>query len=187
MNTGRHALADRKDDLYETPDVAVRALLRVEQLPMRIWEPACGPGAIVHVLRDARRHVVATDLVDYGCPDSQAGVDFLMETKAPSGTEAIVTNPPFKLAGEFVAKGLELCPTVVMLLRLTFLESARRAPILDTGQLARIHVFANRLPAMHRHGGNGPRESNAVAYAWFVFERNHARPTTINRIFWKAA
>jgi hypothetical protein len=28
-----HSLADRGDDLYETPPVAVRALLRVEKLP----------------------------------------------------------------------------------------------------------------------------------------------------------
>jgi hypothetical protein len=53
MSGARHALADRKDDLYETPDVAVRALMRVENLPLRIWEPACGRGAIVRVLRAA--------------------------------------------------------------------------------------------------------------------------------------
>src|SRR5690349_18267346 len=49
----RAPLADRKDDLYETPDVAVHALLRVEKLPHHIWEPACGPGRIVNVLRGA--------------------------------------------------------------------------------------------------------------------------------------
>jgi hypothetical protein len=34
----RHPLAERGHDLYETPDVAVEALLRVERLPHRIWE-----------------------------------------------------------------------------------------------------------------------------------------------------
>ena len=47
----RHALSERKDDLYETPVVAVEALLRVETLPHRLWDPACGPGNIVDVLR----------------------------------------------------------------------------------------------------------------------------------------
>lgn len=47
----RAPLEDRKDDLYETPDVAVHALLRVERLPHHIWECACGPGRIVKILR----------------------------------------------------------------------------------------------------------------------------------------
>jgi hypothetical protein len=50
-NPARHALAARKDDLYETPPEAVEALMRVEQLPHHIWEPACGPGSIVGILR----------------------------------------------------------------------------------------------------------------------------------------
>jgi hypothetical protein len=80
-NAGRHSLVDRKDDLYETPACAARALLAVEQLPEgAIWEPACGPGAIVRVLRAAGHEVWSTDLVDYGSPDQdQAGIEFLME------------------------------------------------------------------------------------------------------------
>ena len=49
-------------------------------LPQTIWEPACGPGAIVRVLRDAGHRVIATDLVDYRSPDQDhAGRDFLLE------------------------------------------------------------------------------------------------------------
>ena len=49
LNTGnaKAALAERGDDLYETPAVATEALLRFEQLPEIVWEPACGPGSIV--------------------------------------------------------------------------------------------------------------------------------------------
>jgi len=50
---GRAPLSERGDDLYETPPAAVHALLRVEALPKVIWEPACGPGSIVKVLRGA--------------------------------------------------------------------------------------------------------------------------------------
>ena len=52
-------------------------------------------------------------------------------------------------------------PRVVMLLRLAFLESKRRSGILDGGQLARVHVFRNRLPMMHRAGWAGPKASSA--------------------------
>ena len=181
-NAGRHRLADRHDDLYETPACAVEALLRVESLPYRIWEPACGPGAIVRVLRDAGHDVTATDLVDWNCPESESGVDFLMERRAPNGVEAIVTNPPYKLADAFVAHALELAPRVIMLLRLAFLESERRTPILESGRLARIHVFRERLPMMHRHGWTGPRASSSICFAWFVFDRKRGGPTTIDRI-----
>ena len=194
LNTGnaKAALSDRGNDLYETPPVAVEALLRVENVPNFVWEPACGPGSIVRVLRASGRQVLATDLVDYASPDQDhAGWDFLLERSAPPGIEAIVTNPPFKNAGEFVAHSLTLCPTVMMLLRLAFIESERRTPILDGGALASVHVFRNRLPMMHRAGrGIVPAErqtSSAMAFAWFVWRRGHVGPTQLNRVSWEAA
>ena len=60
-------LSERGDELCETPPVAVTALLELETLPSVVWEPACGPSAIVSVLR-AGGHI-ATDLNDWGCPD----------------------------------------------------------------------------------------------------------------------
>jgi hypothetical protein len=96
--SGRAPLAVRGNDLYETPPVAVHALLRVETLPKVLWEPACGPGSIVTVLRGAGYRVYATDLADYRCPDSDGGVDFLMEGLPPFPIGAVVTNPPYKLA-----------------------------------------------------------------------------------------
>lgn len=72
-NPGRHNFAERGVDLYETPAVAVHALLPAEQVPHRVWEPACGPGAIAKVLRETGRFVVARDLHDWGCPASELG------------------------------------------------------------------------------------------------------------------
>lgn len=163
---------------------AVDALLAVETLPVCIWEPACGPGAIVSVLRDAGHRVLATDLVDYDCPESQAGVDFLM-CRVADHPDCIVTNPPYKLADEFVGRGLELCSRVIMLLRLPFLESVRRTSILESGHLARIHVFRNRLPMMHRGGWQGNKNGSSMAFAWFVWDRTHRGPTELRRLSWK--
>ena len=55
----RHPDSARGNDLYETPEVATLALLRAEPLPRSIWEPACGRGAIVRVLRNAGHGVIA--------------------------------------------------------------------------------------------------------------------------------
>jgi hypothetical protein len=190
----RAPLSERRNDLYETPAVAVEALLRVEQLPKRLWEPAAGRGAIVNVLRAAGHEVLASDLVDYGDPTHFARRDFLMEHKAPDGCQAIVTNPPYKNAAEFVAHALELCPLVMMLLPLKFFEAgigtARkhllRRKVLDEIPPARIHQFSGRLPMMHRDGWQGPKATSQVPYAWFVWNGAHTGPTIIDRISWTA-
>jgi hypothetical protein len=182
----RHTLAERGLDLYETPSVAIEALLRVEKLPLRIWEPACGRGAIVNVLRSAGHEVVASDIADFGLPITPYwGRDFLLEPDAPEGTEAIVTNPPFRLAEEFVEHALELSPLVIMLLRLAFLESERRCGILENRGLARVHVFRKRLPMMHRDGWEGRKANSGMAFCWMIWDCAHRGPTTIDRISWE--
>src|SRR4030095_5888322 len=123
--TGRHPNPARVLDLYETPPAAVEALLRVERLPRCIWEPAAGRGAIVRVLRDHGHAVIASDIADYGFPLHFCR-DFLAEIGMLAAIEAIVTNPPYQIAERFVAHALRLCPRVIMLLRLAFLESERR-------------------------------------------------------------
>jgi hypothetical protein len=181
----RHPLAERGDDLYETPSVAVDALLRVEKIPHRVWEPACGHGNIVKVLRAAGHDVLATDLVAYGDPTALYRRDFLMERLLPPGCKAIVTNPPYKLVEEFVAHAIEICPLVIMLLRWAFYESDRRSDILEDCGLARIHCFRKRLPMMHRAGWEGRKANSGMAFAWFVWDRSHAGPTMIDRISWE--
>lgn len=186
MGNAAHALSDRKDDCYETPPEAIHALMSVESLPEIIWEPACGPGAIVRLLRTAGKVVYATDLVDYESPDQdQSGWDFLMETQTPLGTQMILSNPPFKNAGEFVEKALDLCPRVIMLLRLAFMESSRRSNILDQGWLSKVYVFRNRLPQMHRRGWTGNHSNSGMAFAWFVWDKNWNKPTELHRLSWK--
>jgi hypothetical protein len=180
----RASFSERGDDLYETPAVAVEALLRVEQLPRYLWEPAAGRGAIVNVLRAVGHSVLASDLVDYGEPTHFARRDFLME-RLPYGVEAVITNPPYKLAEEFVAHALELCPHVIMLLRLAFLESERRCDILEGRGLRRVYVFRKRLPMMHRDQWAGRKANSGMAFAWFCWDRAYTGATELHRISWE--
>lgn len=180
---GKHSLSQRGEDLYETPTVATEALLKCEFLPKKIWEPAAGHGAIAKVLRAHGHDVVASDLIDYEEPDLFSRWDFLMEHRVPEGVECIVTNPPYKLADQFVRHAIELCPAVVMFLRLAFLEGVDRSDIVDT-HLSRVHVFRNRIPMMHRAGWTGKRSTSMIAFAWFVFERGHSGPIEVDRITW---
>ncbi|MFG1462292.1 hypothetical protein V5F77_05275 [Xanthobacter sp. DSM 24535] len=184
-----HSLADRKDDFYATPPEAVRGFLAAESefLPRRLWEPACGDGAIVLPLRAAGYDVQASDLVDRGCPDSASREDFLMPFAVPMDIGGIVTNPPFKLAAEFVDRSLTIAPYVAMLLRLSFLESATRKDWFQAGPLARVHISSRRMPMMHRDGWEGPQASSAIAFAWFVWDRRHIGRPELHWFDWRAA
>jgi hypothetical protein len=197
----RAPMRDHRGDFYDTPPVAVEALLRHERLPHRIWEPAAGKGNIVQVLRQHGHEVIATDLNNRGCPDCLDRVDFLLPNAFPAFTgagltpqsfwqgalsaDAIVTNPPYVLAEEFVATALERAPLVIMLMRLAFYESDRRSHILENCGLARIHVFRKRLPLMHRDGWQGKKANSGMAFCWMVWDRNHIGLTSIDRISWE--
>jgi hypothetical protein len=179
----RHTYTERGLDLYETPSVAVEALLRVEQVPHCIWEPAAGRGAIVRVLRDHGHAVIASDVFDYGGLHFVG--DFLAQKRMPAGCDCIVTNPPFRFAEQFVARALELAPLTIMLLRLAFMESERRCGILEGRGLARVHVFRKRLPMLHRDNWQGPKANSGMAFCWMVWERGYQGPTMIDRISWE--
>lgn len=183
---GMHSHADREHDFYATPPEAVEALLTVERkwLPncRVIWEPACGDGAIAKVLERRGYEVTATDLVDRGY--GIGGINFLTldETLVDS---AIITNPPFKLAREFVDVALQQAPYVAMLLRLAFLEGSARKPWFASTPLARVHVASRRLPMMHRHGWTGPKAGSAVCHAWFVWDKRHEGRPQIQWFDWR--
>lgn len=188
----RHPLTDHPRDFYQTPPEATRALLAHERLPHGLWEPHCGHGAIVEVLLDAGHAVVATDIEYRGYPFQSGTGSFLDYSRCPKGVDAIVMNPPFSEAAIHIRHALTLCPLVMALLRLTFLEAGNptteagqaRLFCLDRGHLVRVLVFRNRLPMMHREGWEGPKSTSTTAFAWFVFDGDHDGPATIQRISW---
>lgn len=187
IQPGRSSLAVRKDDLYETPPCATRALIPFLDRDEPIWEPACGPGAIVRELEAAGFMVHATDLVHYGLDGAFGGVDFLMERPDRWMPRVIVTNPPFKLADEFTRHALTLASTVWIFQRLSWLEGAKRSDLIDH-HLDHILLGIERLPMMHRSDYVGVRhKTSAMPFAWFRFEarRRPGRSTRFERISWR--
>jgi hypothetical protein len=190
QGTTRGTLADRGNDLYETPAAAIRVLIRTVDLPGVVWEPAAGRGAISREIEATGRRVVKSDLAAYpGADDGiQSGVDFLLEREPPPGVEAIVTNPPYKLGDDFVRHGLRLGLPVYALLRLAYLEGAARSDLID-GHLWRIWVGIERLPKMNREGWTGAKLGQETQqFAWFLFEpwTRLASPIEMERISWRA-
>jgi len=168
-----------KDDFYPTPTEVTRALLRVEPFvpPMTIWEPACGNGAMSKVLESTGLNVFSTDLNNHGY--GQTGVDFIDTDHGlmkdfgfyNHGT-AIVTNPPFNLAYEFIEHAIrdlqvqKLC----LLMKLSALEGRKRATLLEETHLSRVWVFKNRIQLTRN--GEEMRSGGMMAFAWFVWERD---------------
>lgn len=179
------ALAVRRDDFNASPPEAAHGLLGVEHAWLdggSVWECACGDGALVRPFRAAGLDVLASDLVERGCPDAISGIDFLFPNP-PFTADAIVTNPPFKLAQAFIDAALERAPYVAMLLPLRFLEGQERGPWFPSTPLAAVHVFSGRLPMMHREGYEGPKlDKGAIAFAWFVWDQRRAHERRIGWI-----
>lgn len=181
-----HSHADREHDFYATPPEAVHSLLAIEKkwLPAgTIWEPACGDGAISSVLSAAGRNVISTDIVDRGYPGAR--VISIFDADERYTFPAVITNPPFKLAKEFVDVALSRAPYVAMLLRLAFLEGAMRQSWFASTPLARVHVASRRLPMLHRHGWTGNKVGSAVCYAWFVWDRRHEGRPVVQWFDWR--
>lgn len=195
QGASRHALKDRKDDLYETPAICVDAAIRAgifADVVGPVWEPCAGRGAIARILTAQGVAVVAQDLVLHPGRDPyiETGIDFLMERSAPEGCSVIITNPPFKLADEFIRHGLGLGCRVIVLLRAMAIEGACRADLID-GHLRHYWVGIDRPPAMHREGWEGNKLSNSGApFAWFDFspeKRAAGEPIALHRFWWRAA
>ncbi|MCP4307344.1 MAG: SAM-dependent DNA methyltransferase, partial [bacterium] len=112
---------DSKDD-FPTPPWATRALLehviprfgKVEGLSC--LEPACGVGHMDKVLREYFRETHAADVFDYGYGDV---ADFLSSPLEVRSVDWVITNPPFSLAEEFVAKARAIAKVGVAVLART--------------------------------------------------------------------
>ncbi len=171
-----------KDDFYPTPPEATLALLGMEPFSGAIWEPACGDGAISRVLEAAGHPVVSTDLVDRGYGESR--VDFLMEQRLLAPT--IITNPPFKMAEEFLEKGLALgAVKIAMLLRLAWLEGRARKTIFESTPISRVLIASKRIQMARGGSDRGDGGGGMIAFAWFVWDVTHTGPPTLGWFDWK--
>ena len=169
-----------KDDFYPTPRRGTEALLAVESFSGSIWEPACGDGAISDVLDEYYPgQVWSTDLVarGYGLDE----VDFLGPCAPANSVDHIITNPPFKYAEKFAELALIRARSkVALLLRLSWLEGAKRRKLFESTPLARVWVFSSRLSigrGAARDMGKGG--GGMIAFAWFVWDKEHKGPPVL--------
>jgi hypothetical protein len=151
----------RELDFYPTPPLATIALLpHIKTFPHEVWEPACGDGAISAILEDAGFFVISQDLVDRGYIGTKTG-DFL--EREFNSARAIVTNPPFNLAHEFIAHAHKLnVEHIAMLLKADFWNAKCRQELWDTRPPSEILGLTWRLDFT----GAGRPHRNCIWCIW---------------------
>jgi len=164
----------RKDgiDFYPTPEWCVQRMLEACGVTGGLWlEPAVGDGSIVRAVSKVRDDVSWTTVdIRPECKADKTG-DFL-HMGFGERFNAIITNPPYSQALEFVKMAVTRADVVVMLLRLNWLASAERCSWLRANMPSEVYVLPDR-PSFD--GEN----TDATDYAWFAWRRGsreqHAR------------
>jgi hypothetical protein len=152
-------------DLYETPAWVTAAL--VPHIPERIksvWEPACGSGKMAGVLEANGFKVHCTDI--------ESGDDFLSCPTVRS--DAIITNPPYKLATEFIVRSMASAGFVAMLLRTDFDHAASRQHLFGHYIFAKKVVLTKRIKWFEDSKG-----SPSFNHAWFIWDGHHQGAPTL--------
>ena len=166
-----------KDDFYPTPAWAVEELLKREVFVGDIWECACGEGDISEVFIKKGFQVHSTDLIDrdYGNQEDFFVSDYVADN--------IVTNPPYKLALEFVLKSKKQSRNkIAMFLKTVWLESDSRYEMFQDKEfpLKTVYQFSKRV-SLYKNGVK-MKNSGMIAYAWFVWDKDYVGKPTIEWI-----
>jgi hypothetical protein len=168
-------------DDFPTPGWATRAL--VEHIIGRervqediCLEPACGRGHMSVALAEYFREVHSEDIFDYGFGTV---ADFCKAKHKPESFDWVITNPPFRLAEEFITRSLHIARKgVAMLVRTVFIESVGRYERLFLPHPPKVVAqFTERVPMVK--GRIDKKASTATGYAWVVWERTKVRQTAL--------
>jgi hypothetical protein len=191
---------DSLDD-FPTPPWATRALVEKVIWPrygfappeimkkQAVWEPACNRGHMAKPLREYFGRVYASDIHDYGYEfDGQERVvDFLFPCSespciAKNGLDWIITNPPFRLASQFLERSFQLRPRVgvAIIVRTAFLEGiGRYEDLFSKNPPSVVAQFTERVVMVK--GRLDPVGSSATAYCWLVWMQGE-QPTQMGWI-----
>jgi len=163
--------ARKERDLYETPEWATDALVPHLRQLGAIWEPAAASGKMVRVLERTGSYVLGSD-IDDGCNFLESGLP------VESQWDAIITNPPYVHATEFISHAICLMAPrglVAMLLRTDFDHARTRARLFsDCTVFAKKIVLTKRIQWFDDSTG-----SPSFNHAWFIWDYQHQGAPTL--------
>lgn len=184
LGASNHCDHERQnEDFYATSPEAIDKLKAVYDIPKNIVEISAGNGHLSERLKELGHNVISWDIIQRDYPLDQVQ-DFLAVKELPKGY-SILTNPPFNKCAEFVLHSLDLLENgqqAIFFLKIQFLESQKRyKEIFSKYPPKYIYVFKERcLCAMNGEFEiDGKRQSSAVCYAWYVFEKEFKGDTIL--------
>jgi hypothetical protein len=172
---GRGTVVEPNED-YSTPMWCARRFFEAWLPPPGvIVEPCVGEGNIVKAFGQSVHRIDPWDWVTYDIRNTRAcddfpGVDFLTSDETRDDVTAVITNPPFSKAEDFIrhCRLLYDYADIAMLLRLNFLGSAERADLWKDIGMPDLYVLPNR-PSFVKG------KSDSCEYAWMVWPRGNPR------------
>lgn len=196
QNTSSAVMQQRREpkdslDLFPTPLWATRALCEwikcnIGRLCDRtVWEPACGLGHMVRALSEYFAEVHASDVYEHSyCEWVQ---DFLYPTAFPNARfeapDWIITNPPFRLAQQFIERSLPIATEgVAIFARTAFLESRPRYAFFKDCAPTDVLQFVERVPLLKGRVSN--TTETATAYCWLLWRKGVTRDRGVAWLRW---
>lgn len=164
MSQRKSGYARIDGEKYYTPAWCLDCL--IPHIPSRIldiFDPAAGTGNIVKAL-DGPFNAFGKDIDD--------GYDFL---KDDTKYEAIICNPPFRTAEDFINHALDVADYVAMLLRCDYDHAKTRKYLFSLNpHFAKKIALTKRIVWFERRGA-----APSFNHAWFIFDKAHRGPPTI--------
>lgn len=180
QNTSHAVMAQRTEakdspDDFPTPPWATRALCehiltKVDLAAQTCLEPACGRGYMAKPLAEYFSSVEASDAYHYGFAPIR---DFLSHPYETGSHDWVITNPPFRLAEDFVLRSLAVARKgVAILARTVFLESSGRYKAIFASNPPTVFAqFVERVPMVK--GRVDRKASTATGYAWLIWDKQY--------------
>lgn len=170
-----------ENDYYATDPKAVTMLLsKYDIFGQEILEPCVGGGMIADTINSFytnKRNITALDIIDRGYPNTIVQDFLTWETN--NKYDAIITNPPYSLAKEFIEKGLTLLNNngqMAMFLKIQFLEGQKREELFNKYPPKYVYVFRNRMATWNNgqslDPNTGKKWATTMCHAWFIWEKD---------------
>lgn len=192
QNTSSAVMQQRSKELdslddFPTPPWGTRALLALLSsqglisAEMVVREPAANRGHMVRPLRERFNTVLPSDIMDYG-----AGfpVDDFLFPGPLDPVDWTITNPPFKLAEQFITRALATSRRgVALLVRSAFTEGETRYR--NTFSANAPHLVLQFTERLVMHQGKLPNPNVAVPYTdEKTGETKMKKPTSATAYCW---
>jgi len=165
LTTGNNKGNRRALDFYPTPPEATIALMDFLNLDFSliVWEPACGDYDMVNIIKRYCPNVIGTDI--------KYGDDYLSTHKK---CDVIITNPPFNVSAQFIAKAVNEADIVAFLLKSQYWHAKKRLALFNKHVPTYVLPLTWRPDFLFKERQNGKKGAPTMEVTWTVWIKGDA-------------